>query len=88
MKLANRAVNQAVIAGSAQRNGFPERQTLCRMTESFLASATRALPMPDRLAIASAQSFNSEAFLTRVMITTAASNSKAQFALAMHSPVW
>jgi hypothetical protein len=35
------------------------------MTASFLASATRALPMPDRLAIASARSFNSETFLTR-----------------------
>ena len=84
MKLANRAVNQAVIAGSAQRNGFPERQTLCRMTESFLASATRALPMPDRLAIASAQSFNSEAFLTRVMITTAASYNKVRASVSPH----
>ena len=35
---------------SDQRNGCPERQTLCKITESFLATATRALPLPDRLA--------------------------------------
>ena len=52
MKLTSRTVSQAAIATSDQRNGFPERQTLCRMTASFLASATRALPTPDRLAIA------------------------------------
>ena len=39
---------------------------LCRITDSFLARATRALPMPDRLAIASAQSFRPEVRLTRV----------------------
>jgi hypothetical protein len=49
---------QAALAFSDQRNGCPERQMLCRITESFLASATRALPAPDRLAIACAQSFN------------------------------
>src|SRR3974377_1692328 len=56
---------------SDQRDGVPERQMLCRMTPSFLASATRALPMPDRLAIAEAQSFSVEGFLSRVMITIA-----------------
>jgi hypothetical protein len=30
---------------------------LCRITASFLASATRALPGPDRFAIACVQSF-------------------------------
>ena len=44
--------SQAALACSDQRNGSPERQTLCKITESFLASATRALPLPDRLAIA------------------------------------
>jgi hypothetical protein len=39
---------------------------LCRITESFLASATRALPLPDRLAIACAQSFKLEALFNRV----------------------
>jgi hypothetical protein len=29
-----------------------ERQTLCKITESFLANATRALPLPHRLATA------------------------------------
>jgi hypothetical protein len=37
---------------SDQRNGSPERHMLCKITESFRASATRALPAPDRLAIA------------------------------------
>jgi hypothetical protein len=54
--------SQAALAYSDQRNGSPERQTLCKITESFLASATRALPLPDRLAIARAQSFKLEAF--------------------------
>ena len=55
MNLTNRC--HAALPCSDQRNGFPERQTLCKITESFLASATRALPLPDRLAIADAQSF-------------------------------
>ena len=50
-----------------------ERLTLCKITESFLATATRALPLPDRLAMACPQSFKLEAFLSRVKITTAAS---------------
>ena len=61
--------SQAALACSDQRNGCPERQTLCRITESFLASATRALPFPDRLAIARAQSFKLEALFNRVRIT-------------------
>jgi hypothetical protein len=43
------------------------------MTASLRANATRALPGPDFLAIASAQSFSGEGRLTRVKITTAAS---------------
>ena len=35
---------------SAQRNGTPERQMLCKITESFLARAIRALLAPLRLA--------------------------------------
>jgi hypothetical protein len=34
---------------------------LCRITQSFLASATRALPIPDRFAMACAQSFSPDA---------------------------
>jgi len=45
----------AAMAGSAQRNGSPDRQTLCRMTDSLRAKATRALPEPERRPIASAQ---------------------------------
>ena len=51
MDLMNYGV-QAALACSGQRNGCPERQTLCKITESFLATATRALPLPDRLAMA------------------------------------
>jgi hypothetical protein len=43
MNLTNNGV-QSALACSDQRNGSPERQTLCKITESFLASATRALP--------------------------------------------
>src|SRR5919206_933781 len=32
---------------SDQRKGSPDRQMLCKITDSFLASATRALPTPD-----------------------------------------
>ena len=45
---------------------------LCRITESFLANATRALPAPDRLAIACAQSFKREAPSTASGASTAA----------------
>jgi hypothetical protein len=51
----------------------PDRHMLCRITASFRASATRALPTPDRLVIAWAQSFGPKARLTRVINTTAAS---------------
>ncbi len=64
--------HEAVVVAD-QRNGSPERQMLWRMTASLRASATRALPDPDRLAIASAQSFRLEARFTRVRRTTAAS---------------
>ena len=47
----------AALACGAQRNGSPDRQTLCRITESLRAKATRALPEPERRSIASAQSF-------------------------------
>src|SRR4051794_18203606 len=64
---------QAPTGCADQRNGSPERQMLCRIVQSFLARATRALPIPDRLAIACAQSFRPGAFFTRDKITTAAS---------------
>ena len=59
--------------GDAQRNGSPERQMLWRITVSLRANATRALPEPDRRAIASAHSLSLEPRLTRVRMTTAAS---------------
>ena len=74
-----------VPAGSAdQRNGWPERQMLCRIVQSFLASATRALPIPDRLAIAWAQSFRPEAFFTRDKIITAASSIRVRASVSPH----
>ena len=76
--------SQAALACSDQRNGSPERQTLCKITESFLASATRALPLPDRLAIARAQSFKREALLTRDRITTAASYNRVRASVSPH----
>jgi hypothetical protein len=50
--------DQAPAGCADQRNGSPERQMLWRIVQSFLASATRALPIPERFAIAWAQSFN------------------------------
>src|SRR3954451_18657406 len=50
-------MSYAAMAGAAQRNGSPDRQTLCRITDSLRAKATRALPEPERRPIASAQSF-------------------------------
>ena len=47
----------ARMVSGAQRNGSPDRQTLCRMTDSLRAKATRALPGPERCPIATAQSF-------------------------------
>ena len=51
------SMRYAAIAGGVQRNGSPERQTLCRMTDSLRAKATRALPGLERRSIATAQSF-------------------------------
>ena len=75
---------QAAFVCSDQRNGCPERQTLCKITESFLASATRALPLPDRLAMACLQSFKLEALLSRVRITTAASYNRVRASVSPH----
>src|SRR3954469_8810402 len=50
-------MSYAAMTGAAHRNGSPDRQTLCRMTDSLRAKATRALPEPERRSIASAQSF-------------------------------
>src|ERR1700730_14578349 len=83
MNLTNNGV-QSALACSDQRNGSPERQTLCKITESFLDSATRALPLPDRLAIARAQSFKLEALLTRARITTAASYNGVRASVSPH----
>jgi hypothetical protein len=69
---------QAAFACSDQRDGFPKRQTLCRITESFLATATFALPLPDRLAMAYRQSFKLGALLSRVRITISASYIRVQ----------
>jgi hypothetical protein len=57
---------------------------LCKIVQSFLASATRALPIPDRLAIACAQSFRPEAFFTRDKITTAASYIRVRASVSPH----
>jgi hypothetical protein len=54
---------QAAFACSDQRDGSPKRQTLRRITGSFLATATCALPLPDRLAMACRQSFKTRGFL-------------------------
>ena len=78
---------QAVAGSADQRNGSPERQMLCRIVQSFLASATRALPIPDRLASASAQSFSPEAFLTRDKITTAASYIRVRASVSPHREI-
>ena len=53
------------VAFGAQRNGSPDRQTLCRITDSLRANATRALPGPERRSIASAQSFRCSDRFTR-----------------------
>jgi hypothetical protein len=76
--------SQAALACSDQRNGSPERQTLCKITESFLATATRALPLPDRLAMACPQSFKLEVLLSRARITTAASYKRVRASVSPH----
>ena len=58
-------MSYAAMAGVAQRNGTPDRQTLCRITDSLRAKATRALPEPERRSIASAQSFRYRDRFTR-----------------------
>ena len=60
---------------------------LCRITDSLRANATRALPGPDRFAIACAQSFNGEARLTRVSNTTAASYSSGRASVSPHREI-
>ena len=60
---------------------------LCKITESFLASATRALLGPDRFAIASAQSLKREARFTRVKITTAASYNSVRASVSPHRDI-
>src|SRR3954468_13713043 len=60
-------MSYAAMAGAAQRNGSPDRQTLCRITDSLRAQATRALPEPERRSIASAQSFRCSGRFTRWM---------------------
>ena len=57
---------------------------LCRIAASFRASATHALPAPDRLAIDRAQSFRPKARLTRVINTTAASYISVRASAAPH----
>ncbi len=79
---------QAAARSVDQRNGWPERQMRCRIVQSFLASATRALPIPDRLAIAWAQSFRPEAFFTRDKITTAASQHLSVSAQVVDDLTW
>jgi hypothetical protein len=60
---------------------------LWRIAQSFLASATCALPIPERLAIAWAQSFNPEAFLTRERMTTAASYIRVRANVSPHRDI-
>ena len=78
---------QASTACSDQRNGSPDRQMLCRITDSLRASATRALAMPERFAMASAQSFKRDARFTRVKITTAASYSSVRASVSPHREI-
>ena len=59
------SMSYAAAVCGAQRNGSPDRQTLCRITDSLRAKATRALPEPERRPIASAQSFRYRDRFTR-----------------------
>jgi hypothetical protein len=63
----------AAIVFVAQRNGSPDRQTLCRITDNFRAKATRALPGLERCSMAAAQSFKLQRSLDAMKVTTAAS---------------
>ena len=58
------SIDYAAVA-LVQRNGSPDRQTVCRITDSLRANATRALPGPERRSIASAQSFRCSDRFTR-----------------------
>jgi hypothetical protein len=58
-------MSYAATTGAVQRNGSPDRQTLCRITDSLRAKAIRALPEPERRSIASAQSFRCSDRFTR-----------------------
>ncbi len=51
------SMRYAAIVCGVQRNGSPDRQTLCRITDNLRAKATRALPGPERCSMAAAQSF-------------------------------
>ena len=73
VKCLTRLMRYAAITGADQRNGSPDRQTLCRITDNLRAKATRALPEPERRSIASAQSFRCSDRFTRCRITIAAS---------------
>jgi len=84
VRISPARAGQAPAGCADQRNGWPERQMLCKIVQSFLASATRALPIPDRLAIACAQSFRPEAFFTRDKITTAASYIRVRASVSPH----
>ena len=79
--------HQALTGCSDQRNASPDRHMLWRITESFLASATRAFPGPDRFAMACAQSFKGEARFTRVKITTAASYNNVRASVSPHRDI-
>ena len=59
------SMRYAAVVSGAQRNGSPDRQTLCRITDNLRAKATRALPGPERCAMAAAQSFRCSDRLTR-----------------------
>jgi hypothetical protein len=55
----------AAMTCGIQRNGSPDRHTLCRITDNLRAKATRALPGPERCSMAAAQSFRCSGRLTR-----------------------
>lgn len=80
----SRTCHQAAVTGIDQRNGSPDRQILWSMTVSLRANATRALPGPDRRAIASAQVFKLQGRVNRVRMTTAASYISVRARLSPH----
>jgi hypothetical protein len=59
------SAHYAGIGCEGQRNGCPDRQTLCRRTANLRAKATRALPGPERCSMASAEVFRCSGRLTR-----------------------